>query len=119
QPQGMLGLRIKHGQITNCGIVNGMTNTECPRFPEADRKALLALPVYYPGPDHAPWSSPAYSVSLTPLDADYRLTAIAGHDDDTLVTGLPLSSVQHTLSQVALAELAVFLSVLVLAGVLG
>jgi two-component system OmpR family sensor kinase len=119
QPQGMLGLRIKHGQITNCGIVNGMTNTECPPFPSAERKALLALPAYHPGPEHAPWSSPAYSVSLAALGADYRLTAVAGHDNDTLVTGLPLSSVEHTLSQVALAELAVFLSVLVLAGVVG
>jgi two-component system, OmpR family, sensor kinase len=119
QPQGMLGLRIKHGQITNCGIVNGMTNTECPPFSAADRKALLALPVYHPGPGHAPWSSPTYSVSLTPLDADYRLTAVAGQDNDTLVTGLPLSSVERTLSQAALAELVVFLSVLLLAGVLG
>jgi two-component system, OmpR family, sensor kinase len=120
QPQGMLGLRIKYGQITNCGIVNGMTNTECPRFSAADKKALLALPVYQPGPPHhAPWSSPAYSISLTPLDADYRLTAVAGHDDDILVTGLPLSGVERTLGQIAAAELIVFLSVLLLAGVLG
>ena len=119
QPQGMLGLRIKYGQITNCGIVDGMTNTECPRFPAADKKALLALPVYHPGPDHAPWSSPAYSVSLTPLDADYRMTAVAGHDDDVLVTGLPLSAAERTLGQIAVAELIVFLSVLLLAGVLG
>jgi two-component system OmpR family sensor kinase len=119
QPQGMLGLRIKYGQITNCGVVNGMSNQECPRFSAADRKALLALPVFHPGPHHAPWSSPTYSVSLTPLDADYRLTAVAGHDGDTLVTGLPLSSVERTLGHIAVAELIVFLGVLVLAGVLG
>jgi two-component system, OmpR family, sensor kinase len=119
QPQGMLGVRIKYGQITNCGIVNGMRNQECPRLSAADKKTLLALPAYQPGPDRPPWSSPAYSVSLTPLDADYRMTAVAGHDNDILVTGLPLSSVERTLGQVALAELIVFLSVLLLAGVLG
>ena len=44
---------------------------------------------------------------------------MAGHDGDILITGLPLTTVEHTLGQVALAELIVFLSVLLLAGVLG
>ena len=120
QPQGMLGLRIKYGQITNCGIVNGMTNQECPPFSAADKKALEALPVYVPPPHgQPPWSNAAYTVNLAALDADYRVTAVAGHDNDILVTGLPLSSVESTLGQIAVAELVVFVCVLVLAGVLG
>jgi two-component system OmpR family sensor kinase len=47
------------------------------------------------------------------------MTAVAGHDGDILISGLPLTTVENTLGQVALAELIVFLSVLLLAGVLG
>jgi two-component system, OmpR family, sensor kinase len=124
QPQGMLGVRIKNGLITNCGVVNGMYNQECPPLSASDKKALMALPVYHPAYQPAPnqpppWSNAAYSVNLTSLDADYRVTAVAGHDGDILITGLPMSTVNSTLSQVALAELIVFLSVLLLAGVLG
>jgi hypothetical protein len=45
QPQGMLGARIKDGEITNCGVVNGARNQPC-RLSAADAKALMALPVY-------------------------------------------------------------------------
>ncbi len=119
QPQGMLGVRIKNGVITNCGVVNGMYNQECPPLSTADKKALMALPVYQPAYQPTPWSNTAYSVRLTSLDADYRVTAVAGQDGDILITGLPMSTVDSTLSQVALAELIVFLGVLLLAGVLG
>jgi len=119
QPQGMLGIRIKNGEITNCGIVDGMTNKACPRFSAAERKALEALPVYAPPQGQPPWASDAYTASLASLDADYRVTAVAGRDHDVLVTGLPLSSVERPLSRIAAAELIVFLAVLLLAGVLG
>jgi two-component system, OmpR family, sensor kinase len=123
QPQGMLGVRIKDGVITNCGVVNGMSNQECPPLSAADKKALMELPVYQPsyqpGTNQQPWSNTAYSVKLTSLDAEYRVTAVAGRDGDILITGLPMSTVESTLRQVALAELIVFLSVLLLAGVLG
>jgi len=80
----------------------------------------MALPVYQPKPyQPPPWPAPAYSVNLTSLDADYRVTAVAGHDGDILITGLPMSGVESTLRQVALAELIVFPCVLLLAGVLG
>jgi two-component system, OmpR family, sensor kinase len=119
QPQGMLGVRIKDGQITNCGVVNGMNNETC-HLSAADAKALMALPVYQQSARQPPpWPSSTSSVNLTSLDQDYRLTAVEGHDGDILITGLPLSSVEHTLGQVAIAELIVFLSVLLLAGVLG
>jgi two-component system, OmpR family, sensor kinase len=119
QPQGMLGVRIKDGQITNCGVVNGMNNETC-HLSAADTKALMALPVYQQSArQQPPWPSSTISANLTSLDGDYRLTAVEGHDGDILITGLRLSSVEHTLGQVAIAELIVFLSVLLLAGVLG
>jgi len=119
QPQGMLGVRIKDREITNCGVVNGMNNQTC-HLSAAEEKALMALPVYQPPPNHPPpWPSTPDTVNLTSLDADYRVTAAAGHDGDILITGLPLSTVESTLRQVALAELILFPSVLVLAGVLG
>jgi two-component system OmpR family sensor kinase len=119
QPQGMLGVRIKDGQITNCGVVNGMNNETC-HLSAADTKALMALPVYQQSAHkQPPWPSSTTSANLTSLDGDYRLTAVEGNDGDILITGLPLSSVEHTLGQVAIAELIVFLSVLLLAGVLG
>ena len=121
QPQGMLGVRIKNGLITNCSVVSGMNNQPCPHLSAVDEKALMALPVYHPpGPyQQSPWSNTAYSVDLTSLDTGYRMTAVAGHDGDILITGLPMNSVNSTLGQVALAELIVFPSVLLLAGVLG
>jgi len=120
QPQGMLGVRIKNGEITNCSVVNGMNNQDCPPLSAADKKALMALPVYHPAPNQPPpWSTTPYSVNLTSLNADYRVTAVAGHDGDILITGLPLNGVETTLRQVALAGLIVFPCVLVLAGVLG
>jgi two-component system OmpR family sensor kinase len=119
QPQGMLGLRIKNGDITACGVVNGQYPETC-HLSAADVRALEALSVYPQSASQSPpWPSSASSADLTSLDGDYRLTAVAGHDGDILITGLPLNSVEHVLGQVALAELIVFLSVLLLAGVLG
>jgi two-component system, OmpR family, sensor kinase len=119
QPQGMLGIRLKNGQITNCGIVDGANNETC-HLSAADTRALMALPVYQPSANQPPpWPSTAYTVNLESLDNDYRLTAVAGHDGDVLITGLPLNSVETVLRQVALAGLIVFLCVLLLAGVLG
>ena len=118
QPQGMLGVRIKSGEITNCSVVDGMYNESC-HFTRADAKALMTLAVYRQAAYRpAPWPSSTSSMNLSSL-GDYRLTAVAGHDGDILITGLPLSGVEHALGQVASAELIVFLSVLLLAGVLG
>jgi two-component system, OmpR family, sensor kinase len=49
---------------------------------------------------------------------DYRMTA-SNTPAGVIVTGLPLAPVTHTLQQVAVAELAVFLAALVMTGVLG
>ncbi|HEX6522770.1 MAG TPA: HAMP domain-containing sensor histidine kinase [Streptosporangiaceae bacterium] len=117
QPQGMLGIRIANGGITHCSIVSGMNQKPCPRVSAADLAALLKLSVYKPPPQQ--WNPPYYTLGLASLNGDYRLTVISGADHDTLITLLPMRDMEHTLGQVAVAELIVFLAVLVLAGVLG
>ena len=118
QPQGMMGLRIKTGQVTICSIVSGMHQVTCSPS-AADQRALMALHVFYPPPPGQNWSAPAYTVNLTAVGGDYRVTSVRGRDGDTLITGLAMSGVEHTAGQVAMAELIVFLVVLLLAGVLG
>jgi two-component system, OmpR family, sensor kinase len=49
---------------------------------------------------------------------DYQMVANRT-DDGVFVSGLPLSTVSHTLHQVAAAELAVFLAALLITGVIG
>jgi two-component system OmpR family sensor kinase len=59
------------------------------------------------------------TVTLSSLGT-YQLLATASPDGDGVyVSGLPLSSVNNTLRQVALAEIAVFSAALVLAGIIG
>ena len=130
EPQETLGVVIQKGQVYSSGVVTGMTQKSC-ALSAADTKALLGLRVFQPpkpppghdNDDHPPppgsVSGPAYTVHLSSLDADYRVTAVKLTTGAVLITGLPMSGMQHELSQVAMAELIVFLSVLVLAGVLG
>jgi two-component system OmpR family sensor kinase len=141
QPQGMLGVRIKNGQITNCGVVTQMSQLTC-KPSAADTRALLALPAYNAGspppglhqpPASAPGSSggdtsdqpppgpPVHPVTFTSatLSGGYRLTAVRGGDGDTLIAGLPVASVRNQLREVAMAEVSVILGVLALAGLAG
>jgi two-component system, OmpR family, sensor kinase len=60
----------------------------------------------------------AVTVDLTD-QGSYRMIASPGPDGTLFVTGLPLSPVSHTLRQVALAEIAVFLAALLITGVIG
>jgi two-component system, OmpR family, sensor kinase len=115
QPQGMLGVNLgTNGSVTYCSIVAGRGQNWC-QPSAADTKALRGLPA-----DDSPASvnDPVYDLNLASLDGNYRLTSARDAAGETLITGLPMGDVSHTLGQVALAELIVFLSVLLLAGVL-
>ncbi len=72
----------------------------------ADAAAIASVPV-----------GKFVTVRLSP-DGTYRMTA-SETDDGVVVTGLPLEPVTHTLQQVAIAELAVFLAALLVTGVIG
>jgi two-component system OmpR family sensor kinase len=124
QPQGTLAVTIKNGEIVTCGIVDGLRQDSC-SLSAADKKTLLALRPTdtepYPGGQQRqpPWNAgPIYDLNLPSLHGDYRVTAISDSDGETVITGLSTSSVTTQLGQVAIAELLVFVSVLLLAGVL-
>jgi two-component system OmpR family sensor kinase len=109
QAPGTFGARAKDGTFTSAKIVNGVCDLSA-----TDMKTLNGLHTY-----HGIGNAPTYTLDLKSLDGDYRVTAVAGDDGDVLYTGLPLSSVENTQSDVLLAEVIVFASVLVLTGVLG
>jgi two-component system OmpR family sensor kinase len=101
---GTFGARVKHGEVTNQGIINGSSHLSA-----ADQAKLVKLP-----PD-----GHFYTLELPSIGGDYRLTAVPGRDHDVLITGLPLSDMEATLRRVEIAELAAFSAALVLTGLLG
>ncbi len=99
------GARVKHGQVTNQGIIDGS-----PHLSAADQAKLVALP-----PD-----GEFYTLDLNSIGGDYRVTtAVPGRDHDVLITGLPLAEMEATLRRVEIAEVAAFSAALVLTGLLG
>jgi two-component system OmpR family sensor kinase len=90
----------------------------------ADLKTLLGIPPWKP-PDPAEASNgeniPTHSQYLSEPGGTFLLTALSDPDGDgsVYITGVPLSTLQDMLREVALVEAAVFGAVLVLAGVLG
>jgi len=104
QPAGTFGARVKDGVVTTQGVVNGTS-----RLSAADKAALARLP-----PD-----GQFYTLDLESLKGDYRLIAVAGHDQDVLITGLPLADVEATLRKVEMATLTVFAGALVFTGIIG
>ncbi|HEX4063845.1 MAG TPA: HAMP domain-containing sensor histidine kinase [Streptosporangiaceae bacterium] len=59
------------------------------------------------------------TLTLASLGGDYRLESGHGPGGSTLITGLPMGSMQGTLHDLEATELIVFAGVLLLAGVLG
>jgi two-component system, OmpR family, sensor kinase len=97
----------QHGAIANPYLAStGSGPAEC-QLTHADSAAIAAVPV-----------GRAVTVDLSAQGA-YRMTATRASDGDITVIGLPLSTVTHTLRQVALAEVAVFLAALLITGVIG
>jgi two-component system, OmpR family, sensor kinase len=100
---GTFGARVKDGQVTDQGVIDGRSHLSA-----ADQATVARMrPGRY------------YTKDLDSLHGDYRLTAIKGLDGDVLITGLPLSPMESTLHKVEIAELAAFLAALVLAGFIG
>ena len=101
---GTFGARVKDGRVTNQGIINGTSHLSA-----ADQAKLVALP-----PD-----GEYYTLDLSSIGGDYRVTAVPGRDHEVLITGLPLSDMEATLRRVEIAEVAAFSAALVLTGLLG
>jgi two-component system, OmpR family, sensor kinase len=101
---GTFGARVKNGAVTAQGVVGGKSHPTA-----ADKAALARLT-----PAHH-----FYTMELPWLGADYRLTAVPGHDGDVLITGVPLTDMESTLRKVEYALIAVFGAVLLFTGVIG
>ena len=109
-PSEILGLSpgtftamVKDGQVTHSNVMFG----HCDLTYE-DHAMLTALPV-----DGQPTNQTLSSLG------PYRLTATSTSNGTTLITGLPLTSVNTTLRNVAIVEIIVFAAALLLTGVLG
>jgi two-component system OmpR family sensor kinase len=102
-PPGTFTAVVQDGQIAHSKVTAG----PCPLTP-TDHIALTAMPVN--------GQQATYTLDVL---GPYRLMAVPAGDGRTLVTGLPLESVNQTLMDVAIAELVVFAAALLLTGVLG
>ncbi len=114
------GARLAHGVFTSAGVVQDTTSgakTVQIKLTAADQGTLKALSAESLPP--AGDSLSTYTRDLPSLGADYRLTAVLGQDGATLITGLPMTLMNRTLSNVAITSLIVSAVVLLLAGVLG
>jgi two-component system OmpR family sensor kinase len=124
QATGTFEAQLTGHTFSNLNVVPG----GC-RLSAADEKTLLALPTtplpsggqHGPGRPGGPGATglPTHIVTLTSLDGDYLLTKVQASSDDTLITGLPLATVDNTLNKVENTEHVVFAAVLLLAVVLG
>lgn len=115
QANGTFGARLADGRITRSAVVDGDSDDlrrgnadDNVRLTEQDRRTLAAIPV----------DGRARTVRLSALPA-YRMRAVLGHDDDVLVTGLPLEPVEQTVHRMAAVEAVVFGIALVVAGSAG
>jgi two-component system, OmpR family, sensor kinase len=98
---------VAHSTVTDSYLASSETRPSVCHLTAAQEAAVAAVPV-----------GRAVTVDLGSRGA-YRMTASQGPDGTIIVSGLPLSGVSHTLQQVALAEIAVFLAALLITGVIG
>jgi two-component system OmpR family sensor kinase len=102
-----------------CVVIPGKSLT----LPEADKSTLLGITPYMlpPGTWTAGEIAPTTTRYLSSAKGTLELTVIRdpGADGSIHITGLPLAPNHDLLRDVALAEVAVFSAVLLLAGVLG
>jgi two-component system, OmpR family, sensor kinase len=112
---GTLEAQISQGTLRQHVVENNA------RLTTADSQILRALPVAprKGGPNEKSQPVPTYTKDLSSLGS-YELTSVKDSDGDSIcIIGLPLGSVYDTLHDLAVTELLVFGTVLMLAGVLG
>jgi len=121
QAAGTFEAKLTGSTFSNLTLVPGGCELSA-----ADEQTLLALhttqvPAAGPGAPAGPGGPdmPSYTRTLASLDGDYRLTKIQISPSETLVTGLPLATVQGTLNDVENTEHVVFAAVLLLVLVAG
>ncbi|MFB7082472.1 sensor histidine kinase [Streptomyces sp. NPDC056308] len=107
QAESTFGARLLNGTVTQAAVVHDATDRPLP-LTSGDRHALAGVPADAHG----------HSVRLAALGA-YRVTAVRGDDQDTLITGLPLHPVEETVHRLEAVEAVLFGAALVVTGVAG
>ncbi|MBV2353371.1 HAMP domain-containing histidine kinase [Streptomyces sp. J2-1] len=107
QPDTTFGARLLRGTVTQAAVIDDDTDRAVPLTPQ-DRHALKAVPVDGDG----------HSIHLSDLGG-YRVTAVAGDDGDTLITGLPLHPVEETVHRLEAVEAVLFAAALLGTGIAG
>jgi two-component system, OmpR family, sensor kinase len=102
-------------------VMRGQLNVDLLDHPDTlstgDKRTLLQLPVTPLQPGQSPRTYTRATRTLGSLGGDYELTAIQDPDDaTTYITGVSLAGTNDTLHDLALAELVIFASVLLLTG---
>jgi two-component system OmpR family sensor kinase len=105
QAVGTLGIQVAAGRVTTAAVISDSGANHDVTLDPASTQAVLAL-----RPGDEPTSVDLGSVG------DYRLRATQGHDNDILITGLPLHPLNQTLAQLFVVLLAVFIAVVALGG---
>ncbi|WP_331737852.1 HAMP domain-containing histidine kinase (plasmid) [Streptomyces goshikiensis] len=107
QAEATFGARLLNDTVTQAAVVDDATDRPLQLTPE-DRRTLAGIPVDGSG----------HSLRLSGL-GKYRVTAVRGDDQDTLITGLPLHAVEETVHRLEAVEAVLFGAALVAAGTAG
>ncbi|MEU9947456.1 ATP-binding protein [Streptomyces sp. NPDC047939] len=107
QAESTLGARLLNGVVTQAAVVEDANDRPLQLTP-GDRNALARVPVDGSG----------HSIHLSALGA-YRVAAVHGDDQDTLITGLPLHPVEETVHRLEAVEAVLFGAALVVTGIAG
>ncbi|MEU1494886.1 ATP-binding protein [Streptomyces sp. NPDC005776] len=107
QAESTLGARLLNGIVTQAAVVDDASDRPLQLTP-GDRNALARIPIDGSG----------HSIRLSALGA-YRVAAVHGDDQDTLITGLPLHSVEETVHRLEAVEAVLFGAALAVTGIAG
>ncbi|MCX5561168.1 cell wall metabolism sensor histidine kinase WalK [Streptomyces sp. NBC_00038] len=107
QAIGTFGARLTDAKISEAAVVQPDRRTAV-TLDAADEATLNAVPT----------DGSAHTVTFSAL-GDYRVYACVGKDDDVLVSGLPLASLQETVHRLTIVSSVVFGGALVITGVTG
>ncbi|MFB7557483.1 HAMP domain-containing sensor histidine kinase [Streptomyces brevispora] len=107
QAESTFGARLLDGAVTQAAAVDESSDRPV-QLTAGDRHTLADVPVDGNG----------HSIRLSAL-GKYRVTAVQGDDQDTLITGLPLHPVEETVHRLEAVETIVFGAALLATGVAG
>ena len=107
QAESTFGARLLDGTVTQAAVVDDATAHPL-RLAPGDRRILAGILVDGEG----------HSIRLSAL-GKYRVTAVRGDDQDTLITGLPLHPVEETVHRLEAVETVLFGAALVVTSIAG